>query len=50
MGLSEPMARVGDVHISPVALKPHFSITLPDAGLSMKCPLISDFISVVALM
>ena len=36
MGRSEPMARDGEMQVSPVALKPHFSITLPDAGLSMK--------------
>ena len=28
--------------MSPVGTKPHFSITLPEAGLSMKCPLMRE--------
>ena len=35
IGRSEP-ARDSSMHISPVATKPHFSITRPLAGLSMK--------------
>ncbi len=38
------------MQVSPVGTKPHFSITLPEAGLSTKWPLMSDLMSVVSLM
>ena len=36
--------------VSPVGMKPHFSMTRPLAGLSTKWPEIRDFIGVVSLM
>jgi hypothetical protein len=38
------------MQVSPVGSKPHFSITLPEAGLSTKWPLMSDLMSVVSRM
>ncbi len=46
IGRSEP-ARDSSTQVSPVGTKPHFSITRPLAGLSMKWMLISEGMSVV---
>ena len=49
MGLSLPPSSVSSKAVSPVGLKPHFSITRPEAGLSVKCPLMSEGRSVCRL-
>lgn len=50
IGFPAPIYRLSSSAVSPVATKPHFSITRPEAGLSIKCPLISDLMSVVLRM
>ena len=47
IGRPAPWYCVSSITVSPVGTKPHFSITRPLAGLSMKCPDIRDLMSVI---